>query len=157
MFVLQNHNKKRLQQSSPFWREDDPHLRGRTDLVGPECAWRLPLPRAGLHGETARLLAVLLPAAVALLALLYHSVAADGRLRRRKAAFDVARFRVEDAVDLLQRARRELVVVSFISRSRPEKRKRISDHEHPLWQHNQKHIYIFCHLFLLRTFLPPRS
>ena len=66
------------------------YLRGTASLSRPEGAWLLLLSKLRPLRPAALLLAVLLPPAVALLALLHDPVAAEGHLGLPEAPADVA-------------------------------------------------------------------
>lgn len=57
---------------------------------------------------------ILFPATIALLADFHHAVAAQRRLRLCEATFGTACFGIENRVDAVEAARRELVVVALV-------------------------------------------
>lgn len=67
------------------------------------------------HGMTAGFVTVLLPPTVTFLPGLHNSISTYGLLGFSEAPLAVPGLGVEDAVDLTQRTRRELVVVPLVS------------------------------------------
>ena len=93
-------------------------LAGAADSGGSEGAGQLTLAVFGPLGPATALQAVLLPPAVALLALLHHSVTADGDLGRREASLRAKRLGTQHLVDAAETAGRELLVVISVPRGR---------------------------------------